>query len=77
MSTKPHVSAALEADFVETLIVAEGLYQAARALYERISKDTGFPNSEAKLVLLDRIQEQGRLIRKTIDEGVQDWSKRW
>lgn len=77
MSTKPHLSDPHADDFVETLVVAEGLYQACRSLYEKVSKDTGFPETEAKTVLLEKIAEQGRLIRATIDNGVTDWAMRW
>jgi len=77
MPNKPNISEPREAEFFETLIVAEGLYQAARALYERISKDTGFPDSDTKTIMLDAIQKQGKLIRTTIDNAVQQFAESW
>lgn len=77
MATQPVSLPATEDGFVEQLIENEMLYQAARALYERISKDTGWAANPARDVLLDQIVVEGRSLRKVCDDMITDWLSRW
>lgn len=59
--------------FITDLIEVEAKYQAARALYERISKDTGWiahPNRDA---LLDELVVEGRGLRTICDNAITQW----
>jgi len=59
--------------FVDDLIVIESMYQAARSLYERISKDTGWDSHPNRDAMLEEIVTQGRLLRKVCDQAINEW----
>jgi len=73
MSTKHPSLDPASPTFIMDLCQLESDYQAARSLYERISKDTGWLQHPNRDALLDEIVVYGRMLRTMCDMAIQRW----